>query len=126
MTTLKNITPHALRLRVNTSNQAIEPDETDIVLEPSGIVARVSAVSTKVAEVNGFPVVAQVFGDMQDLPDTELDVLLIGSMPVAQKAAQMGRKDVVGPNTAPKQDLRYGKGHALEGKTFAVFGFQQF
>ncbi|MBA2682435.1 MAG: hypothetical protein H0U76_29085, partial [Ktedonobacteraceae bacterium] len=66
------------------------------------------------------------FGDIQNLPEPAPDTLYVVSMPVAQRAAQLGRADVVSPNTAPKQDIRYPEAHKLAGLTFAVRGFQQF
>jgi len=116
-----NVTPHAIRIRVNADNKTAQPDPTDIVLQPSGTIARVSVQSVQSGDVNGLPIMSSVFGDPVDLPDPQDDTIFVGSMPLAQKAAAMGRTDVVSPNTAPKQDIRDDAG-----RTFAVFGFQRF
>lgn len=122
---LINLTPHALRIRVNTENKTAEPDPTDIVLAPSDVAARVSVQTVQVADVDGIPVVKSLYGDIVNLPDPVDGVVYVASMLVAQKAALDGRTDVVSPNTAPKQDIRYPDG-PQKGLTFAVFGFQQF
>ncbi len=118
---LVNVTPHPLRIRLNAANKEATPDPTDLILEPSGIMARVSVQSAVAREIDGIPVMASVFGDPVGLPEPEEGVIYVGSLPLAQRAAQLGRNDVVSPNTAPKQDIR-----DADGRTFAVFGFQQF
>ncbi len=126
MTQLINVTPHVLRIRVNSDNRVAEPDETDIILETSENTARVLSTSVVVDEINGIPVVKAAFGDMSGLPEPEDGVVYVASMLAAQKAALDGRTDVVSPNTAPKQDIRYPDGHPQKGLTFAVLGFQRF
>jgi hypothetical protein len=121
MAKLVNLAQHSIRIRLNTENKAPEPDATDLVLEPSGIVARASAKSVVDHIVNDIPVVKSVFGEPENLPDPQDDTVFVGSTLLAQKAALMGRTDVVSPNTAPKQDIRDENGF-----TFAVFGFQTF
>jgi hypothetical protein len=122
---LMNLTPHAIRVRVN-DNRDATPDPSDIVLEPALAPARVSVQTVQVGDVNGIPVVSSQYGDIVNLPDPVDGVVYIVSMLVAQKAALDGRSDVVSPNTAPKQDIRYPDGHPQKGLTFAVFGFQRF
>lgn len=121
-----NITQHPVRIRVNTENKEASPDPQDIILEPCGTVARVSVTQAVVRKVSGVPVVKTIFGDPVDLPDPQENVIYIGSTPLAQKAALVGRHDVLSPNTAPKQDIRYPDGHPQAGRTFAVFNFQEF
>lgn len=123
---LINLTPHALRIRVNSDNRDAIPDPSDIVLDPAPTPARVSVKTVQVGDVNGIPVVSSQYGDIVGLPDPIDGVVYVASMVVAQKAALDGRNDVVSPNTAPKQDIRYPDGHPQKGLTFAVFGFQRF
>lgn len=120
-----NLTPHVIRVRIDESNEAA-PLESDIVIAPTTPAVRLETKSVVVGEVNGIPIKSTVFGDIQNLPDPEDGVVYVVSLPVAQRAAQLGRTDVVSPNTAPKQDIRYPDGHKLKGLTFAVRGFQQF
>lgn len=117
-----NLTPHALRLRSDVFNEAI-PLESDIVLMPEPSAARVDQVSVTTGYVNDFPINRTVFREIYNLPNPEEGVVYIVSMLVAQQAK---RDDVVSPNTAPGQDIRYPEGHKLKGLTFAVRGFQQF
>lgn len=116
-----NITQHPIRIRTNAENKSAEPDAQDILLEPSGVVARVSSTQVVARQINGVAIVKTVFGEPMDLPEPQEGVIYVGSTPMAQKAALMGRHDVVSPNTAPKQDLR-----AADGRTYAVFSFQEF
>ena len=122
MTEIINLTPHALRLRVEESNSA-EPIESDIVLQPAGPAARVDQQSVVIGEVNDLPIKRAEFAEIENLPDPEDGVVYIVSMLVAQRA---NRSDVMSPNTAPGQDIRYPADHKLKGLTFAVRGFQQF
>ena len=119
---LINLTPHALRLRIDELNDAI-PLESDIVLQPAGPAARVDQRSIITGYVNAFPIKRTVFQEIYDLPNPEEGVVYIVSMLVAQQAK---RDDVMSPNTAPGQDIRYPADHKLKGLTFAVRGFQQF
>ncbi len=120
-----NLTPHAIRVRFDESNVA-EPLDSDIVIQPESAPARLDQTSIVVAEINGIPVKKTVFGEIYNLPDPDGESFYVVSMPVAQRAAQLGRDDVASPNTAPKQDIRYPADHKLAGLTFAVRGFQQF
>jgi D-hexose-6-phosphate mutarotase len=90
---LINLTPHPLTIRLD--------DENDLVLPPSGQVARVAVEQAQVAAVGGIPIVATVFGAIEGLPAPEPGVLYITSSLVAQAAAREGRVDVVAPDTGP-------------------------
>ena len=120
-----NLTPHAIRVRVE-ENPVAEPLESDVVIQPETAPARLDQSSIVAAEINGIPVKKTVFGEIYNLPDPDGESFYVVSMPVAQRAAQIGRTDVMSPNTAPKQDIRYPEGHKLAGLVFAVRGFQQF
>lgn len=69
-----NLTPHAIRLRVDDSNEAI-PLDTDIVIEPAPVTARVQTVQClevdhfdNADEVEGFPVYTTKYGAIEGLP----------------------------------------------------------
>jgi hypothetical protein len=106
--TFVNLTPHEIVVR--------ETDDTERKFAPSGQVARVSVTSEKVAEPEGIPVLRQVFGQVQGLPEAVEGTLYITSTLVAQVAR---RADVVSPDTGPKA-IREG------GQVVAVRGFQSF
>jgi hypothetical protein len=119
---LINLTPHALRIRVEESGEAIAL-ESDIVIDPTAPAARVRQESVVVGHINDIPVKMSKFSDVKNLPEPQDGVVYIVSMLVSQRAH---REDVVGPNTSPKEDIRYPEGHKLAGLTFAVRGFQIF
>lgn len=122
---IKNYTPHAIRLRVEASNEAI-PLASDVVYEPAGPAVRLETKSVIVGYVDDYPIKKTVLGAITGLPEPEDGVVYIVSLPVAQRAAALGRTDVFSPNTAPGEDIRYPQGHKLKGLTFAVRGFQTF
>ena len=122
MTKLINLTPHAIRIRLDESNEAV-PLESDIVIEPTLPAARVRMESVVVSHINDIPVKMSKFSEVENLPEPQDDIVYVVSMVVAQRA---NRSDVVGANTAPKEDIRYSEGHKLAGLTFAVRGFQVF
>lgn len=123
MTNLINLTPHALRIRIEESNEAI-PLDSDIVIAPTLPSARVRTSLETVEYINGIPVKRNAFAEIENLPEQqEGAIVYITSTLVAQRA---GRADVVSPNTAPKEDIRYPAEHKLAGLTFAVRGFQVF
>jgi len=104
-----NLTPHAVVVRM---------EDGDRVFEPSGTVARVAVTSTPVGEVDGIPVVAQTYGEIEDLPDPQPGVVYIVSMVVRQAAKEAGRTDVVSPDTSPAGAIR-----DEQGRIVAVRGF---
>ena len=87
-----NLTPHAISVRLN---------GRDIVIPPSGQIARVATSAELVAEVDGIPVYRTVFGSVEGLPEPKAGIVLITSTIVAQAAARLGRTDVVSPDTGP-------------------------
>jgi hypothetical protein len=94
MVKLVNLTPHPIRVVVG---------EKEIVLPPSGQVARVSqeyrSIGTLVFEGANIPVVAATYGDIAGLPNPEPGVLYATSLLVAQAAWATGRLDVLAPDT---------------------------
>lgn len=112
MTNFINLTPHALRLRTNTANTAAKDDPTDIVVEPSGEMARV-AMTPGGAEgnLNGVALYgATKFGQVEGLPAPQDGTIYIVSALVGAQIA--GRDDVVQPGTGPKDGtVRTDGGH---------------
>lgn len=121
-----NLTPHALRIRRNKTNTATEVDPTDRVLQPAAMPARISSKTVNMGDIDGVPLVKTELGEIENLPEPQEGVIYIASMLVVQKAASMGRTDVLGPNTSPNEDLRYPKGHPQQGLTFAVYSLQRY
>ncbi len=115
-----NLTPHAIRVRLGPSNEPT-PQEGDIVLPPSGSVARCQTTTEvverrEIATAISVPVFATTFGTVDGLPRRRDGVTLVVSTPVAQAAK---RADVVSPltdTTAIRKD----------GQVYAVRGFQTF
>lgn len=74
-----NLTPHALNLLV---------DGKEIVVPPSGTVARAATIRQQVGTINvdgvDVPVNKTVFGDIDGLPDPQPDTIYVVSMLVAQ------------------------------------------
>ena len=83
---------------------------------PSGKVARVSVQQVDAGNINGIPVKAQTFGDIVDLPAPQDDTIFIVSTIVLSAAKEIGRTDVVAPDTtnAVRDD---------EGRIVSVPGF---
>jgi len=111
MTTLTNLTPHALTLR--------NPETgVETVIPPSGTVARWATVDfERVLEtVPGVPVPvasAPVFGGAEGLPEPTPGTLFIVSSLVLQ-ALKGSRPDVLGPGTGPNDNaVRNDKGHVV-------------
>jgi hypothetical protein len=94
---LKNLTPHALVVAGRT-------------IEPSGVVARVSVSFEDAGSVDGIPVVSQVFGQVEGLPEPQEGVAFIVSGMVL--ATIKGRADVFAPDTGPTA-IRNEKGHII-------------
>lgn len=79
---IRNLTPHSVTV-------------AGITIEPSGIVARVSAATADAGSVdfNGttIPLTTTVYGEVQNLPAQRDDTLLIVSSLVAARQSAMGR-----------------------------------
>lgn len=108
MTTLINLTPHALTLRAASG--------ADTVLPPSGTVARVSSTPGALETVAGVPVPVaglQTFGGVEGLPAPAPGTMFIVSGMVLA-ALRGSRPDVVGPGTGPNDGaVRNEKGHVV-------------
>ncbi len=106
-----NCTPHAIVVR-----DAVEQDR---IFPPSGILVRCAVRSVPCATVDGVPVVRSEMGDLEGLPEPEQGTVYIVSTPAAQKAAALGRPDVLSPDTGPTAIRE-------NGQVKAVRGFQRF
>ena len=89
---LVNLTPHPITL--------ISPDGEQVMVPPSGTVARVAERMESLGEivVEGVvvPVVKRSFGEVDGVPEPEPGVLYVVSALVAEAAWRVGRSDVVG------------------------------
>ena len=92
-----NMTPHAIRIRIDASNDAVALS-SDIVLQPCGTVARVSATSVADGDVDGIPSYHTVYGSVQDLPDPQPDTICVVSALVIATSPP-DRSDLRGPLT---------------------------
>lgn len=95
-----NLTPHPITLRT---------PQGDIIIPPSGTVARVSTVDTDTGDtVSGLPVIRRSFGNVTGLPadDTPciVSALVLGAVP--------GRANTYAPDTGPTA-IRNDKGHIV-------------
>lgn len=90
MTQLINLTPHTLNVMVNDAMQEIPA---------SGTVARVSVKSVVSGDINGIPVVENVYGEVEGLPEPVDGAIYIVSMLVGSRVS--GRNDIVGPDSGP-------------------------
>jgi hypothetical protein len=97
MSELVNLTPHPVTLVV---------DGAEVTVPASGRVARVATTEVEIGEVvvDGLrvPLVAQAYGDVENLPDPAPGVLYVVSALVAQ--AVPGRTDLVSPARLVRDD----------------------
>jgi hypothetical protein len=112
---LVNVTPHAIVIRRG---------DKEIVLPPSGTVARVEVEYLPAGEVAGIPIVRSRFGQIQGLPGPREGAVFVASTIVAQAAAALGRRDVVSPDTGPTavRDEQGRISAVLRLQTFAAVG----
>lgn len=97
---MKNLTPHAIRVR--------NADGTDTVFEPSGVIARVSTEEKVVSEYAGIPVITRATGEVTGLP-SDGTPYLVSSMVLA---ALPGRIGAFAPDTGSTA-IRDDKGHIV-------------
>lgn len=84
-----NLTPHAVNFI---------SDDGNIIktIEPSGAVARVSAKTETIGEIDGLPVTTSVYGEVTGLPEPEEGKVYVVSSLVAGRTTN--RNDVFVPN----------------------------
>ena len=88
---LVNLTPHDVIIRLPGG---------DRVIPASGTVARVATSHELVDEIDGIPVSAQTYGQIEGLPEPRDGVFYVVSAVVLAAAKELGRTDVVAPDTA--------------------------
>jgi len=84
-----NLTPHPVVIQKVTGEK--------IEIPPSGIVARVKEERIKVGEINGIPIYAMKYGEVENLPEPRKGVVYIVSSVVLPYTK--GRTDVFAPDT---------------------------
>lgn len=98
-----NLTPHSI---------AFVKESGNLVIEPSGIIARVSTSTQVIGEIDGVPVTETVFGEVENLPEPQEDTVFLVSSLVAQRVT--GRSDVFIPN----ESVRDSEGRIVGCKSF--------
>lgn len=83
-----NLTPHPIVIRTEDSN---------IVIPPSGRVARVSTTEEVVDSIIGVPVVRRMFGAVEGLPEDDTPCVVSALV----LAAVPGRPNTFAPDTGP-------------------------
>ena len=101
-----NLTPHALTLRT--------PTGEDVIVPPSGTVARVGSTPGTFGEVEGIPVpvaAPDTFGEVEGLPEAVPGTIYLVS---AMVGGRVSRPDVFTPGTGPQDGaIRNEKGHIV-------------
>ena len=85
----KNCTEHTIVVR---------GDDGDTAFMPSGHIARVGMTQIESGVVQGVPVVKNVYGAVEGMPDKEVGTVYIVS---AMVMANTSRRDCVSPDTGP-------------------------
>jgi hypothetical protein len=84
-----NLTPHAIVIEKSDGTQVSIPATT-----PSARIQQQNVIS---ADIDGIPVSAVIYGDVEYLPDPQPETVYVVSAMVAQQCR--GRVDVVAPDT---------------------------
>ena len=95
-----NLTPHAITAGGET-------------FPPSGEIARVETIQVPDGEINNIPVHKQTFGKITGLPEKQRFTVFVVSAIVLAAAKEMGRTDVVAPNTSSPDVVRNEAGHII-------------
>lgn len=90
-----NLTPHAI-------NFIGEDDSVLRTVEPSGTLARVSTKTVTIGDIDGIPVTATEFMEVDGLPEPKWGTVYIVSSVVAQRVPN--RLDVFIPNESVRDD----------------------
>lgn len=95
MMNIVNLTPHAINF--------VQEDCTPLAtINPSGTVARVTTKTVTKGDINGIPVTATEFGEVENLPEPTQDTIYIVSSLVAQRCK--ARNDVFIPNESVRDE----------------------
>lgn len=98
-----NLTPHSITFVKESGN---------LVIEPSGTIARVSTSTQVIGEIDGVPITETVFGEVENLPEPQEDTIFLVSSLVAQRCKE--RSDVFIPN----ESVRDSEGRIIGCKSF--------
>lgn len=90
-----NLTPHAITFLA-------EDGSVLRTVEPSDTLARVSTKTVTIGDIDGIPVTATEFGEVEGLPEPEDGTIYIVSSLVAQRVPNRG--DVFIPNESVRDD----------------------
>lgn len=89
-----NLTPHVINIITDSEN---------IIIEPSGTIARCKASNQIIGSLNtNIPVTKTVFGAVENLPEQQECIIYIVSMLVAQ--SEKHRNDLYFPNDVVRDD----------------------
>lgn len=102
-----NLTPHTIN---------VITEQGMISYPASGTIARVLATTEVRDTVMGIPVTAVEYGQVEFLPDPQLDTIYLVSAMVLDRAS--GRKDVYAPDTSPYSAVRDDDGRIVGVKCF--------
>lgn len=104
---LVNLTPQPifLRMRRFCDNRSASTLYRDVKIEPSGTIARLKIKDLKLGQISipqpfywpdggWIDLAEREYGEIEGLPEREVGTIYIVSTPVAQRAAQLGRRDV--------------------------------
>lgn len=105
-----NLTPHDVVIRLD--------DGTEKAFPAIGEMARVNTTAEVVEEVDGIPIVSQSFGEIEGLPEKEKGTLYIVSLVTRQAAQELGRTDVISPDTSPAGAIRDEQGRIVAVRRF--------
>ncbi|ADQ41539.1 hypothetical protein Calkr_2070 [Caldicellulosiruptor acetigenus I77R1B] len=113
MVRLVNCTPHTVRV-VRENGEVVE-------IAPSGLAVRVNTVQEIVRDIDGIPVVATRFTDVQ-LPESQENTVYIVSTVTLQACRELGiqRNDLVSPDTGPQSAVRDETGQIVAIRRFQV------
>ena len=91
-----NLTPHAITI------VGAGLDGKDLVIEPSGELARVAARTEVFGNMHGIPLTHTVYGEVEGLPDYDGNTVYIVSSMVASRAPY--RDDIFIPNESVRDE----------------------
>lgn len=106
-----NLTPHVINV----------VDDKGHILEaypPEGVTARVKVEAKEAGEMDGFPAVTNVYGEVEGLPEPKPGRVYLVSLMVL--AACTGRSDVFAPDTGPASVVRDESGQIIGVQRFVA------
>ena len=80
---IRNLTPHDINI--------VRDGKIDRIIKADGVVARAKQSTSPQGELDGIPIIKMEFGEPENLPEPEVNVFLIVSLPTAQAAIKAGR-----------------------------------